>query len=109
MTVSGPVGRPLARAEDARVLSGQSRFLDDIQPDRALHVAFVSSPYAHARIAAIESPSPVDGLAAVLTAADLSGHARSLPGLLSGPSSRDAKLHAVAFERAGRGFGHHDR
>ncbi len=79
MTVSGPVGRPLARAEDARVLSGQSRFLDDIQPDRALHVAFVRSPYAHARIAAIESPSPVDGLAAVLTAADLSGHARSLP------------------------------
>ena len=73
------VGRPLPRTEDARVLSGRSRFLDDIDPEAALHVAFVRSPYAHARITGIEAPELADGLAAVLTAADIARHARALP------------------------------
>jgi carbon-monoxide dehydrogenase large subunit len=71
----GLVGRPLPRSEDARVLSGQSRFLDDIDPEDALHVAFVRSPHAHARIGDIEAPAD----AHVLTAADVAKHARALP------------------------------
>ena len=73
------VGRPLPRTEDARVLSGRSRFLDDIDPEGALHVAFVRSPHAHARITGIEVPESADGLAAVLTAADVAKHCRALP------------------------------
>jgi aerobic carbon-monoxide dehydrogenase large subunit len=71
----GLVGRPLPRSEDARILSGQSRYLDDIDPEGALHVAFVRSPHAHARIRGIEAPAD----AHVLTAADVAKHARALP------------------------------
>jgi aerobic carbon-monoxide dehydrogenase large subunit len=76
---SGLVGRPLPRREDARILAGESRYLDDIDPPGALHVAFVRSPHAHARIEAIRKPSEAPGLAAVLTADDIAGHARDLP------------------------------
>jgi carbon-monoxide dehydrogenase large subunit len=72
---SQQVGRSLPRSEDARVLSGQSRYLDDIDPERALHVAFVRSPHAHARITRIDVPAAVK----VLTAADVAKHARALP------------------------------
>jgi carbon-monoxide dehydrogenase large subunit len=71
----GLVGRPLPRSEDARVLSGRSRYLDDIDPEGALHVAFVRSPHAHARIGGIEAPAD----AHILTAADVAKHARALP------------------------------
>jgi carbon-monoxide dehydrogenase large subunit len=69
------IGRPLPRREDARILSGASRFLDDIDPEGALHVAFVRSPHAHARVLGIEAP----GDAIVLTADDVAAHARALP------------------------------
>ena len=74
---AGPaqIGRPLPRLEDARILSGGSRYLDDIDPEGALHVAFVRSPHAHATVLGIEAP----GDALVLTAEDVAEHARALP------------------------------
>ena len=44
------IGRPVRRREDARILSGRSRFLDDIELPGTLHMAFVRSPHAHARV-----------------------------------------------------------
>ena len=38
------VGRPLKRREDRRLLLGAGRFVDDMRPAGALHVAFVRSP-----------------------------------------------------------------
>ena len=73
------VGQPLSRTEDARILSGQSRFIDDIDPEGALHAAFVRSPHAHARITGIQAPAAAEGLAAVLTAADVAKRGRALP------------------------------
>ena len=66
---------PLPRLEDARILSGASRYLDDIDPEGALHVAFVRSPHAHAKVLGIEAPERCR----VLTAADVAEHARALP------------------------------
>ena len=74
----GLVGRPLPRREDERILRGDSRYLDDIDPPGAAHVAFVRSPFAHARIAGIEVPDGLDGVVAVLTAADLEGRVSDL-------------------------------
>jgi carbon-monoxide dehydrogenase large subunit len=65
------VGAPLARREDARVLRGETRYLDDIRRPGQAHVAFVRSPHAHARIIEISVPSRADGLIATFTAADL--------------------------------------
>jgi aerobic carbon-monoxide dehydrogenase large subunit len=75
----GLVGRPLRRREDERILRGATRYLDDIDPPGAAHVAFVRSPFAHARIVGIDVPDEVDGVFAVITAADLEGRVGELP------------------------------
>jgi len=71
-------GRPLRRREDDRILRGDTRYLDDIDPPGAAHVAFVRSPFAHARIGGVGVPDELDGVT-VITAADLEGRARDLP------------------------------
>jgi carbon-monoxide dehydrogenase large subunit len=63
------VGRPLPRREDARILRGRTRYVDDIEAD--LHIAFVRSPHARASIVGIEG--------AAITAADLAGRVRPVP------------------------------
>jgi aerobic carbon-monoxide dehydrogenase large subunit len=72
-------GRPLARREDARILDGRSRYLDDIELPGLAHLAFVRSPEAHARVSEIRAPEDSPGLIAVLTGRDLEGRARPLP------------------------------
>jgi carbon-monoxide dehydrogenase large subunit len=55
--VTGFVGRALPRREDERLVRGAGRFLDDIDLPDLAYVAFVRSPYAHARITAIRGPT----------------------------------------------------
>lgn len=80
------LGRPVTRREDRRLLRGEGRFLDDLRPPGALHLAFVRSPHAHARIEAVHAPARGDGLVAVLTARDLDG-LRPLP--VGGPGDAE--------------------
>ncbi|MDE2007345.1 MAG: xanthine dehydrogenase family protein molybdopterin-binding subunit [Rhodospirillales bacterium] len=63
------------RREDARLLTGAARFVDDLPLPDALRAVFVRSPHAHARIRAIETEAAraMPGVACVLTAADLRG------------------------------------
>jgi len=76
----GPLlGQPVARREDARLLGGRGRYLDDLEPPETGHLAFVRSPFAHARISRLQAPERAPGLVAVLTAAELEGRSRSLP------------------------------
>lgn len=67
------VGRPVKRMEDPRLLAGGGRYLDDLRSERALHVAFVRSPHAHARLLRVDGAPAAGrpGVVAVLTAADL--------------------------------------
>ena len=48
------VGRSIPRREDRRLLTGQGRFIADIELPRMLHAAFVRSSLAHARIRAVD-------------------------------------------------------
>jgi aerobic carbon-monoxide dehydrogenase large subunit len=73
------VGRPVRRREDERILRGGTRYLDDIDPPGAAHVAFVRSPFAHARLAGVDVPDAVEGVFSVITAADLGGRVADLP------------------------------
>jgi aerobic carbon-monoxide dehydrogenase large subunit len=73
------VGRPVRRREDERILRGRTRYLDDIDPPGAAHVAFVRSPFAHARIGGVEVPDPSPGVLTVITATDLDGRVSDLP------------------------------
>jgi aerobic carbon-monoxide dehydrogenase large subunit len=73
------VGSPVSRREDDRILRGRTRYLDDIDAPGTVHVAFVRSPFASARIAGIEVPDELEGVVAVLTAADIEDRVNDLP------------------------------
>jgi aerobic carbon-monoxide dehydrogenase large subunit len=73
------VGRPVLRREDERILRGNTRYLDDIDPPGAAQVAFVRSPFAHARIGGIEVPEGLEGAVRVITAGDVQGLVDDLP------------------------------
>jgi carbon-monoxide dehydrogenase large subunit len=63
------IGRAVRRREDERVLRGATAYLDDLNPPGTVHLHFVRSPVARARIAGLRAPDSVT----VLTAADLEG------------------------------------
>ena len=73
------VGHAVRRREDERILRGATSYLDDIDPDGAAHVAFVRSPFAHARIGAVGAPDGLEGVVDVITASDLEGRVGELP------------------------------
>ncbi len=49
------VGQRVRRREDPRFLTGRGRYVDDLRPEGALHVQFVRSYQAHARIVGIDA------------------------------------------------------
>ena len=72
----GPwIGRPLRRVEDERILRGKGRFVDDNLPSGCLHVAFLRSPHARARIVALRTATAegAAGVVLVATGEDLAG------------------------------------
>src|SRR5580704_1322792 len=66
-------GRPVRRLEDAGLLRGAGRFVDDIEMPGLLHASFVRSPVAHARLrdVNVEKACALPGVRAVLTYRDL--------------------------------------
>ena len=82
-----PAGRWVGAAfpvkEDARLVAGRGRFIDDLARPRMLHAAMLRSPHAHARIVSVDARAALalPGVFAVLTgaeAASLSGPLRPL-------------------------------
>lgn len=67
------LGHAVARVEDARFLTGEARYTEDLVQTDALHAAFVRSPVAHARVESIDTSAAVEmpGVAAVLVSGDL--------------------------------------
>jgi carbon-monoxide dehydrogenase large subunit len=81
-------GERVPRVEDARLVTGAGRFLDDLGHD-ALEVAFVRSPHAHARIVDVDVTGAleVEGLVAIFTHEDLDGRTgEPLPLLIPHPT-----------------------
>ena len=70
--VANGIGQPVRRKEDFRLLTGRGRFGDDIVLPRQTQTGFVRSPYAHARIVAVDKTATLaaPGVLAVLTGAD---------------------------------------
>jgi len=68
-------GLALRRLEDARFLTGQARYTDDIQEPRQAYAHIVRSPHAHATITGIDATAAraMPGVLGVFTAADLTG------------------------------------
>jgi 2-furoyl-CoA dehydrogenase large subunit len=79
---AGPwVGRSIPRVEDAALLTGRGRFIDDlgVRPG-TLYAAILRSPHAHAQIVSIDSEAArrADGVVAVLTGDDIKALTTSL-------------------------------
>ena len=75
------VGQSIPRVEDAALLTGRGRFIDDlgVRPG-TLHAAILRSPHAHADIVAIESAAAkrAPGVMAVLAGEDIKALTASL-------------------------------
>ena len=72
--MSSYVGQRVKRTEDPRLIQGLAHYVDDIRLPDTLHVAFVRSVYAHARITNIDTGEALKspGVVAVYTGKDIS-------------------------------------
>jgi len=78
---AGWVGRSIERVEDAALLTGRGRYIDDLgMRPGTLHAAILRSPHAHARIRGIdaEAARAASGVAAVITGTDVTALGASL-------------------------------
>ena len=69
------VGQSRPRKEDARLITGQTRWTDNINLPGILHVALLRSPVARARVASIDATGAREqpGVVAAFTGAELAG------------------------------------
>jgi aerobic carbon-monoxide dehydrogenase large subunit len=80
-----PAGRELGNArprkEDQRLITGRTRWTDNMVLPGMLHIAFARSPFAHARITSVDTSAAAasSGVVATFTGADLDEEQGSLP------------------------------
>jgi carbon-monoxide dehydrogenase large subunit len=78
---AGELGRARKRKEDARLITGRTRWTDNIVLPGMLHMAIVRSPLAHAKITGIntDAAKKMPGVYGVFTAGDLGAEDISMP------------------------------
>tara|TARA_R110002094_G_scaffold136462_1_gene128166 strand:- start:2949 stop:5330 length:2382 start_codon:yes stop_codon:yes gene_type:complete len=67
------IGKTVPRPNAGRLVEGRGRYVDDITLPRMVHVVFVRSPFAHAKILGIDAQDAksVKGVLRIFTGADL--------------------------------------
>src|SRR6516162_1648497 len=85
------VGRPVRRSEDAKLVTGRGQYVEDITLPGLVHLVFLRSPHARARVRAlrIDAARKAPGVVRVATAADL-GPLRPLPFMATLPALKQA-------------------
>ena len=75
------IGKSIKRVEDPRLLTGQGRYIDDIDLPNMLHAAVLRSTRAHARIKSIDvsAAAALKSVVKVLTGADIARATGPLP------------------------------
>jgi carbon-monoxide dehydrogenase large subunit len=102
--MSGKVfGQSVRRREDADLLLGRGRFVDDIRLPGMLEAAFVRSPHAHAAIRGIDKTTALamPGVRAIFTLQDLLPHLqteRLIVGLPSKSYKQDRNRPVLAHD-----------
>lgn len=92
------VGKPVRRVEDARLLTGLGRFVDDVPADHALHVAILRSNQAHARILGLrtEEALQVEGVHGVYAWQDIAAFIRPALATSRMADYQPTAIHALA-------------
>src|ERR1700751_2193293 len=97
------IGRSVPRPNLTRLTQGRGQYVTDVVLPRMVHVAFVRSPHAHARMAKIDtSPArKAPGVVAVVTGAELAKVITPWVGVLTHLKGiKSAPQYAIAVERA---------
>ncbi len=83
------IGAPVKRNEDAALLRGRGRYVDDIHFPGMLHASFVRSPHPHAAIRVIDTAraQAQPGVAAIFTAKDVAPHLTMMRMPVAQPST----------------------
>src|SRR5271166_500491 len=78
---AGEFGKARLRKEDERLITGQTNWTDNITLPGMLHIAFLRSPHAHARITAVDvsAARSEPGVIAAYSGADFAAEQGSLP------------------------------
>ena len=78
-----PIGASVPNRRLPRLAAGRGRYVGDLRVPGMLHVAFLRSPHAHARIRHIDTAAvrSADGVVAVVTGAELQRHCTPFQGL----------------------------
>src|SRR3974377_471019 len=97
------IGRSVPRPNLARLTQGRGQYVSDEVLPRMVHVAFVRSPHAHARIKRIDAAAArkASGIVAVVSGAELAKLITPWVGVLTHLKGiKSAPQHAIAGERA---------
>src|ERR671927_972463 len=96
------VGKRVKRTEDPRLIRGLAHYVDDIALPGTLHVAFVRSIYAHARITGIDTSAArsAPGVVAVYTGQDVAGKIGQVPCASALPDLKVPDHRVLATDKA---------
>src|SRR5690625_4786643 len=80
---TGVIGARAPRHETKRILRGRGRYIGDIVLPRMLHLVFVRSPYAHAKILSIDitEAQAYPNVVAIFDGKDLAAVCKPLMGV----------------------------
>jgi aerobic carbon-monoxide dehydrogenase large subunit len=99
----GYIGKSVKRPQALRHLAGRGVFTDDVKFPRLVHAAFVRSPYAHARVVAIDTTAAaaLAGVVAVVTGRDVAPFCVPWVGTLAHlKGMKAAPQHPLALDKA---------
>jgi xanthine dehydrogenase molybdopterin-binding subunit B len=94
------VGRSVRRREDAQLLTGRARFIDDVRLPGTLHAMFVRSYVARCRILSVDASAALElpGVRAVFLRVDLQAPVGSLTSSLFPPDAPRAPHRVLAVD-----------
>ena len=86
----GWVGKSIPRKEDARLIRGQGRFVDDQHSTDMLHLHLLRSPYSHAKIISIDvsKAEALPGVVCTLTGDELAAQSQPFLELGEDPGAK---------------------
>lgn len=101
MVYKSLMGAEVKRKEDPHLLTGKGTYVPNLRLPGMCYVAFVRSPYAHARVKGIDTVEAlgVPGVVAVVTGQDLLPHYEPMPMASAGKDGQSHSHHALTVER----------
>src|SRR5256714_4076998 len=95
------VGQRIKRTEDPRLIKGLAHYVDDIGLPGTLHVAFVRSMYAHARISGIDTAEAMKapGVISVYTGKDIATKVGPVPCAAALPDLKVPDYRVLATDK----------